>query len=108
VKKLAQGAIGTGSGTLAYTVPSSYRTEVKNIDICNTTTAPLTCALHLVPTGVAVAASNMLFPTVSIPANTMVKWCGMQVLNAGDFIQVIGSGSGLTMNISGDEMRANL
>ncbi len=108
MKKLAQGAIATGSGTLAYTVPASYRTDVRTIDVCNTTAAPLTCAIHLVPAGASAATSNMLFPTVTIPGNTMVNWQGIQTLNAGDFIQAIGSASGLTMNITGDEMRASL
>lgn len=106
MKKLAQGAIGTGAGTLAYTVPTGMRTEVQDILIANTTTGALNCTLHLAPTGVAVAASNMMFPTVSIDGNTVVHWTGTQVLNAGDFIQAIGSGSGLTMNISGNEYRA--
>jgi hypothetical protein len=106
MKKLAQGAIGTGSGTLAYTVPTGFRTDVEDVCLANTTSGTLTCALHLVPTGVSVAASNMMFPTVSIAGNTLVQWTGKQTLNAGDFIQAIGSGSGLTMNISGNEYRA--
>lgn len=105
MKKLAQGAVGTGAGTLAYTVPTSYRTTVECIDVCNTTSGALSFSLHLVPTGGSVLASNMLFPAVSIPAYSMVDWRGAQVLNAGDFIQAIGSGSGLTMNISGTEER---
>lgn len=105
MKKLAQGAIGTGSGTLLYTVPLNYRTEVKDICISNTTSSPITCALHLVPSGVSVGTTNMLFPTASIPGNTLVQWTGVQDLKAGDFIQGIGSASGLTVNISGDELR---
>jgi hypothetical protein len=48
----------------------------------------------------------MLFPTVTIPANTLVQWTGCEVLNAGDFIQGIGSASGITVNITGNEYRA--
>lgn len=106
MKKLAQGAIGTGSGTLAYTVPQGYKTEVTNIDICNTTTSSLTLLLYLVPTGGTPTASNTFIPTVSIPANTMFQWIGSQLINEGDFIQCIGSGAGLTMNITGNEVRA--
>jgi hypothetical protein len=105
MKKLCQGAIGTGAGTLAYTVPTGMKTIVTNIDVCNTTAGALTLALHLVPYGIAVGASNMLIPTMSIAANSMFQWIGEQALNTGDFIQCIGSGSGLTMNISGDEIR---
>lgn len=106
MKKLAQGAITTGAGSLLYTVPTGIRTEVMDICIANTTSGALTCALHLVPTGVSVGATNMMFPTVSVPANTLIHWSGVQVLNAGDFIQGIGSGSGLTVNITGNEYRA--
>jgi hypothetical protein len=105
-QKLAQGAVGTGAGTLLYTVPTAYRAEVTDIDVCNTTAGALSFSLHLAPVGIAVAASNMLFPAISIAANSMVKWSGYQILNAGDFIQGIGSGSGLTVNISGEESRS--
>jgi hypothetical protein len=105
LKKLAQGAIGTAGGTLAYTVPTGYKTEITNIDICNTTAGALTLTVHLVPVGGSPATSNMLVPTISIAMNTMFQWAGVQSLNAGDFIQAIGSGAGLTMNITGDEHR---
>lgn len=107
-KKIAQGAIGTGSGTLAYTVPEGYILDITDIDICNTTSGSLTLALHFVPVGVAVGTANMLCPTITINANSMFQWTGSQVLNAGDFIQAIGSGSGLTMNISGDLIRIGI
>lgn len=106
MKKLAHGAIGTGSGTLAYTTPAGYSTEICNIDVCNTTSGTIQVSLYLVPVGGSPATTNMLFPACSINGNTLVQWTGMQVLNAGDFIQAIGSGSGLTMNISGNEVRA--
>lgn len=110
-KKLAQGAIATGAGTLAYTVPSRpkavYVTTVTCIDIANTTTAAITVALHLVPVGDVVGAANMLMPDISIPAKMTLQWTGEQVLNTGDFIQAKCGGAGLTMNISGDEERFN-
>ena len=106
MKKLFQGAITTGAGTLCYTVPTGIRTEVYDVIIANTTTGTLTCSIHLAPTGVAVGSSNAMFSSVAVPANTTVHWSGIQVLNAGDFIQGIGSAAGLTVNISGNEMRA--
>lgn len=105
MKKLFQGAITTGSGTLCYTVPTGIRTEVYDVIIANTTTGSLTCSLHLVPTGVAVGTSNAMFSSVSIPANTTVHWSGIQCLNAGDFIQGIGNSAGMTVNITGQEYR---
>ena len=106
MKKLCQGAITTGGGALLYTTPTGMRTEVLDINIANTTAGALTCALHLVPTGASATTSNMLFPTVSVPANTLIQWTGVEVLNAGDFIQGIGSATGITVNISGSEGRA--
>lgn len=108
MKKLAQGAIATGAGTLAYTVPSGFRTAVTDIDICNTTSGALTLALHLVPVGGSAATTNMLCPTITINAYSMFQWSGKQVLNTGDFIRAIGSGTGLTMNISGEENRVGM
>jgi len=106
-KKLAQGAIATGSGTLAYTVPSPpkavYVTSVTCIDIANTSSTTKTISLHLVPVGETADATNMLLPAISVPGNMTLQWTGEQVMNAGDYIQAIGSATGLTMNISGDE-----
>ena len=106
MKKLFQGAITTGAGTTCYTVPTGQRCEVKDICVANTTSGTLTCDVHLVPVGVAAGTTNAMFPTVSIAANTLVHWSGVQVLNAGDFIQGIGSGAGITLNVTGDEYRA--
>ena len=104
MKKLARGSITTGSGTLLYTVPTQYRTEVSCIDVANTTTGSLTFKLHLVPVGGSPDATNMLFPDVAIAANSMLHWTGLQLLTAGDFIQAIGSGAGITVNLTGEEV----
>ena len=106
MKKLGQGAITTRGGTLLYVVPTGFRTEVLDINIANTGATGLTCGLHLVPVGGSAGTTNALFGTVSIPAYTTLQWTGIQVLNAGDFIQGIGSGAGLTVNITGTEVRA--
>lgn len=106
MKKLGQSAIGTGSGTQIYLVPTGMRTEVLDICLANTTGSPLTAGIYLVPTGATAGTTNALFPTVTIQPYSLVQWTGKQILNAGDFIQGIGSGSGITVNVSGDEGRA--
>ncbi len=106
MKKLGTGAITTGSGLLVYTVPTGIRTEVMDICIANTSSSDLNCWLHFVPSGGAATTDNAFFPYVSIPAKTMVNWIGVQVLNAGDFIRAIGSNTGMTIHVSGDEYRA--
>lgn len=108
MKKLFQGAITTGSGTLCYTVPTGFRCNVQDIVIANTTAASINVRVHLVPTGVAVGTTNAMFYDVALPANTTVQWSGTQTLNAGDFIQGIGSASGVTLNISGEETRVGM
>lgn len=104
-KKLGRGAIGTGAGTLIYTVPQQFKADVTDIDVANTTSGALTLILHFVPSGSSPATATQFCPTISIPANSMFQWIGRQTLNAGDFIQAIGSGSGLNIHVSGDEYR---
>lgn len=41
MKNLSQSSVGTGAGTLLYTVPNGYKTDVESIDIANTTASPL-------------------------------------------------------------------
>lgn len=103
--KFAQAAM-TASPTTAtlYTVPASKKALIKTIDIANTTSAAKSATVYLVASGGSASASNMLIPTVSIPANGMLQWHGEQVLDVGDFIVSMGSASGLTINISGAEI----
>jgi len=46
--QLGQAAIGTPVSTL-YTVPASTRTFLKDMDICNTTPAPILVSIFIVP-----------------------------------------------------------
>lgn len=108
MKKLAQSALSTGSGTLLYTVPAGYQTDMNDVNIANTASTAISCSIHLVPSGGAVGTSNMLFPATSIPANTLIQWTGVSHLLAGDFIQGIGSASGLTVSITGDQKRQGI
>lgn len=105
MKRLAQSQIGTGAGTLLYTTPKEYKCDLYDICIANTTAAPLNVTLHIVPSGGSPSASTQLFPAVEVPANTLVHWTGRQTLSSEDFIQGIGSGSGVTITITGEEYR---
>lgn len=100
--KLGQAAI-TGATTTLYTVPASTRTMVKELDICNTTGGALTVNVHLVPSAGSAGTANALLYGTSISANTTLQWSGVQVLNAGDTIQIQASGVGLTISASGGE-----
>lgn len=104
-KNLAKAEVGTGAGTLLYTVPTDFKADIVDIVMSNTTAAPLSLKIHLVPTGGSVADSNMMVPNVSIPANTFIHWTGVQTLLPGGFIQGIASGAGLSVTINGEEYR---
>lgn len=104
MKMLARGAVSTSAGSPEYTVPTGYKTDVMQIDVNNTTSAPIDLDLHFVASGGSVSTSNMIFPSSTIQGNSMIQWTGAQVLNAGDFIQAIGSGAGLSIYISGNEI----
>lgn len=105
MKQLGQSAITTGSGTLVYTVPTGYKADIRDVCIANTSSSAITFSLSLVPSGGSAGTANRMFPDISIPANTLIHWCGNQILDTGDFIQCIGSASGVTVTVSGDEIR---
>jgi hypothetical protein len=108
MKKLGQSALGTGTGTLVYTVPTAQKTEVLDINIANTSAVTVNVRLHLVPSGGSVATSNAMFYDVPVYGNTTVQWTGVSLMDTGDFIRGIGSASGVTVTISGNEYRANV
>ena len=106
MKQLGQSAVGTGSGTTVYTVPTGFKTDVLDIVIANTGATSINFSLHFVASGGSASTSNALFKDVAIPGNTTIHWGGMQNLSAGKFIQCIGSATGITVTVSGEEARA--
>lgn len=98
--KLGQAAITTGVTTL-YTVPANTRTLVKELSIANTTAAPINVRVHI-GSGAA-STANAFFYDVPVPANDVLQYNGVQVLNAGDTIQVQAAAAGLTITASGAE-----
>jgi hypothetical protein len=100
--KLGQLALTT-SYAILYRVPLNTRTYVKDIDICNTTSAAITAYVSLVISGGSPSASNALFYNTSIPAYSTMQWTGSEILNAGDTIQVKASALGCTINATGGE-----
>ena len=99
---LGQTAATTAYTTL-YTVPANTRTYVKQIDICNTTSGALTVFVSLVPNGGTAGASNALYYGLSLAANALLSYSGLQILLPGATIQVKGSATGLTITASGAE-----
>ena len=96
-------AISTGSTDTVYTVPASTRSLLKDIAIANTTAAPVSVTVYLVPSAGSPTTSNQLFPAVSIAGNSIVQWNGVQVLNTGDSIRTTATAVGCTGHFSGGE-----
>ena len=106
MKQLGQSAVGTGAGTTLYTVPTGFQTNMMDIVITNTTSSSISFSIHIVPSGDSASTSNSIFYQVPLSGNTTVQWTGTQHMSAGKFIKAIGSASGITMTISGEESRA--
>jgi hypothetical protein len=98
--QISQAALTTSYVTL-YTVPTDYRTYLKQFDICNTTSGAITVYISIVPSGGTAGTSNALFYNTSIPAYTVVQWTGSQVMLTDSTLQAKASASGLTLTVSG-------
>ena len=97
--KLGQAAITTGVTTL-YTVPASTRTLLKEFSISNTTGAPINVRVFLVP---AAGTAYAFLYNVPVPNGNALQYNGVQVMNAGETIQVQAASAGLTITASGAE-----
>ena len=100
--RLALSALTT-SAVVLYTTPSSIRANIQDIVIANTTAGTLTYTVYLVPSGASAGTSNAIFYQVSLAANTSYHWVGTHILFSGDTIQALGSATGLTISISGQQ-----
>ena len=100
--KLGQAAITTGVTTL-YTVPASTRTLLKEFSIANTTGAPINVRVFLVPAAGSAATTNAFLYDVPVPNNNALQYNGVQIMNAGETIQIQAASAGLTISASGAE-----
>lgn len=100
--KLGHSAIGTSYSVL-YTVPVNTRTYLKALDICNTTGATIGVYVHVVPSGGTAGTDNAVFYNYDITKNAPLQWHGVQVMNAGDTLQVKASATGACIMSSGGE-----
>jgi hypothetical protein len=100
--KLGQAAITVGVTTL-YTVPASTRTLLKEFSIANTTAAAINVRVFLVPSAGAAGTDNAFLYDVAVPNNNALQYDGIQVMNAGDTIQIQAASAGLTITASGAE-----
>ncbi len=97
---MGQAELTVGLATIR-TTPADSRDLVKQIDISNDNLQVAEVDVYLVPDGGVPDASNLLIPSVKIPAKTILSWAGLQVLDAGAAIQASASVSDVTITISG-------
>ena len=104
-KAIARQAVGATTETL-YTVPSSTKTVVKDIHICNNSSSDCYVSLWFVPNGDSASDENVIFYQWNVPANDFVHWNGYQILDtAGDTIQALAeTADQITITISGAEL----
>ena len=100
--KLGQAAITTGVTTL-YTVPASTRTLLKEFSIANTTGADIDVRVFLVPSGGTAGTGNAFLYDVPVPTADALQYNGVQVMTAGETIQIQAAATGLTITASGAE-----
>jgi len=100
--KLGQAAITTGVTTL-YTVPASTRTLLKEFSIANTTGADINVRVFLVPSGGTAGTGNAFLYDVPVPTADALQYNGVQVMTAGETIQIQAAATGLTITASGAE-----
>jgi hypothetical protein len=100
--KLGQAAITTGVTTL-YTVPASTRTLLKEFSIANTTGADIDVRVFLVPAAGTAGTGNAFIYDVPVPTANALQYNGVQVMNAGETIQIQAAATGLTITASGAE-----
>lgn len=100
--KLGQAAITTGVTTL-YTVPASTRTLLKEFSIANTTAADIPVRVFLVPSAGVAGTTNAFLYDVPVPTANALQYNGVEILNAGDTIQIQATSTGLTIIASGAE-----
>lgn len=100
--KLGQAAITTGVTTL-YTTPANTRTILKELSIANTTAAAISVRIFLVPSGGSAGTTNAFMYDISVPANNVLQYNGVQVLDAGDTIRIQAGAAGLTITAAGAE-----
>jgi hypothetical protein len=100
--KLGQAAITTGVTTL-YTVPASTRTLLKEFSIANTTGSAINVRVFLVPAAGTAGTGNAFLYDVPVPGANALQYNGVQVMNAGDTIQIQAATTGLTIVASGAE-----
>jgi hypothetical protein len=94
----------TTSYATVYTCPADKRAYIKDINLCNTHSGKSHAYVAIVPSGQTAGVAYEILSNKGIDAYEDYRWTGLQILNAGDTIQVKGNDSNyITVYISGAE-----
>jgi len=90
--------------TTLYTVPAATSTVVASISVCNRTSGSLTFSLALIKSGQSIDNKNYIYYAEPVAANDTFQIVAGLSLATGDFIQWMGSASGLSITATGVEV----
>lgn len=96
----------TTSATTIYSAATGIRAQVLAANVLNTSAAPVTVTVHLVPTGQTVGDANMIVKARSLNIGESYKVIELvgQAMNAGDTIQALASANtAVSMMVGGVE-----
>lgn len=89
-----------------YTAATGKRALIKTITVSNSDAVLRAITIHLVPSGGTVGLSNAFMPAVAMPADSMLGWTGLMVLETGYTVQASANGTGLSLYVGGAERQS--
>ena len=94
----------TGSATTYYTAPTLTKAVIKSAQLTNTTAAPISATLYLVPLSGTAGVTNTFISAQPIAVGETYNCPEIinSVIEAGGFVQALGNG--LTLTMSGIEI----
>ncbi len=92
-KNLIASKYAANSSTNEYTAPSGTRTIIDKFTVTNIDASSRTISIYLVPSGSIAGNSNLIVKDLAVAAGATddVDEMKNQILNAGDFIEVVAS-----------------
>ena len=99
---LANVTILTVSPPAVPTFTASGETAILSIIFCNTGAIDRNITVYAYPAAGSLSATTMIINSLLIPANDTYVWTGDSklILDNGDFVQCVGSGTGISATIS--------
>lgn len=104
-KKMVAGSALTASAATYYTVDTTVKQAiVKEVEFCNTDTAPRAVTLYIIPSGGSAAVANEVYAAMTIQAGETKNFSRSTVMLPGGFLQALADSAGVvSINVSGVE-----